>query len=134
MLKGLNWLAILVAGLFNWLFGWLWFGPLFGGIFRQIVPGAGQVGGFNLASFIGLGLSLLVATGLAFVLKRTGVQTLVGAIFATLIVCVAFNTTVYAAYMSAGERPSLQLFIAIFDLVSYVLTSVIIFLMDRRAR
>jgi hypothetical protein len=134
VLKGLNWLAILVAGVFNWLFGWLWFGPLFGGIFRQIVPGAGTVGGLNVVSFIGLGLSLLVATGLAFVLKRTGVHTLLGAIGATLVVCVAFNTTVYVAYMSAGERPSLQLFIAIFDLVSYVLTSAVIFLMDRRAR
>ena len=63
MLQGLNWLAIVVAGVFNWLFGWLWFGPLFGSLFRRIVPGAGTVGGLSLASFIGLGLSLLVATG-----------------------------------------------------------------------
>ena len=40
MLQGLNWLAIAVAGVFNWLFGWLWFGPLLGDVFRQIVPGA----------------------------------------------------------------------------------------------
>ena len=132
MLNGLNWLAIAVAGVFNWLFGWLWFGPLFGSIFRRIVPGAGTVGGLNLASFIGLGLSLLVATGLAFVLKRTGVTTVAGAIVTTIIVCIAFNTTVYVAYISAGERPHLQTFIAIFDLVSYVLTALIVFWMSRR--
>jgi hypothetical protein len=134
MISGLNWLAILVGGVFNWLFGWLWFGPLFGGVFRQIVPGAGQVGGLSLASFIGLGLSLLVAAGLAFVLARTGVRTLAGAALTTLVVCIAFNTTVYMAYMSANERPQLQAFIAIFDLVSYVLTGVIVQWLSQRRR
>jgi hypothetical protein len=134
MFTGLNWLAILVGGVFNWLFGWLWFGPLLGGVFRRIVPGAGSVGGLNLASFIGLGLSLLVAAGLAFVLKRTGVKTLAGAALTTLVVCVAFNTTVYVAYMSANERPQLQAFIAIYDLVSYVLTGVLVQWLSQRRR
>lgn len=131
MFRSLNWLAILVAGVFNWLFGWLWFGPLFGGIFRTIVPGAGPVGGLNLASFIGLGLSLLVATGLAFVLKRTGVQTIGGAILAALVVCIAFDSTVYLAYMSAGVQPQLQAFIAVYDLVSYVLTALVVHWISR---
>ena len=132
MFKGLDALAIVVAGVFNWLLGWLWFGPLFGAIFRRIVPGAGSVGGLSLASFIGLGLSLLVATGLAFVCKRTGVKTLLGVILTTLVVCVAFNTTVYTAYISAGEKPALQAFIAIFDLVSYVLTAVLWYVISER--
>jgi hypothetical protein len=41
---------------------------------------------------------------------------------------------VYVAYMSANERPQLQAFIAIYDLVSYVLTGVLVQWLSQRRR
>ncbi len=128
----IDWLAVVIGGVFNWLWGWLWFGPLFGSIFARIVPGADGVGGFNLQSLMGLGLSLVVATGLGFVLARSGVRSLAGAMGTGLLVCVAFNTTVYGGYLVANEKPALQVFIAIYDLVAFVLTAAVIYLIARR--
>lgn len=132
MFTRVNWIAVAAGGLFNWLFGGLWFGPLMGWWFQRIVPGAGSVIGFTLPALIGLGLSLVVATGLAIVMARVGTRTLAGAMGIAAVVCVCFNTTVYLAYMSAGERPDLQFFIAVYDLVSYVLTAMVIWLVSRR--
>ena len=131
MFKDVSWPAVAAGGVFNWLFGGLWFGPLMGWWFQQIVPGAGSVIGFSLAGMVGLGLSLVVATGLATVMARTGTRTIGGALAIALVVCIAFDSTVYAAYISAGERPQLQLFIAIYDLVSYTLTAVVVRLLTR---
>ncbi len=80
---------------------------------------------------VGLVLSLFVATGLATVMARFGTRTIGGAIVAAILVCFCFDSTVYLAYISAGEKPQLQLFIAIYDQVSYALTAVVIRLLTR---
>jgi hypothetical protein len=45
-----------------------------------------------------------------------------------------FNTTVYVAYISANERPQLPTFIAVYDLVSYALTGVLVQWLSQRRR
>ena len=134
MLKDVSWVAVACGGVFNWLFGGLWFGPLMGWWFQRIVPGAGSVIGFDLAALLGLALSLIVAAGLAIVVARTGARTLAAAIGITVVVCLCFNSTVYVAYMTANERPALQFFIAVYDLVSYALTTVVVWLVTRHLK
>lgn len=133
MFKGVSWLAVLVGGISNWLFGGLWFDSLMAWWFRKIVPDPGRILDFtNPATLIGLALSLFVATGLATVMARAGTRSVGGAIAIAVLVCFCFDSTVYLAYISAGEKPQLQLFIAIYDQVSYALTAVIIWLVTRR--
>jgi hypothetical protein len=132
MFKGVNWLAVVAGGIFNWLFGGLYFDYLMAWWFRRIIPNPGAILDFtNPATLIGLALSLCVATGLATVMARAGTRTIAGAMAIAVLVCFCFDSTVYLAYISAGEKPQLQLFIAVYDQVSYVLTAVVIRLLTR---
>ena len=76
-LLGLNWLAILCAGVAYWVLGFVWYSLLFGKIWaaeqtrhRGAPPSAGgPMGPKLLSTFVS---NLIAAAAMAYLLKRTG--------------------------------------------------------------
>ncbi len=74
---GLNWLAILCAGVAYWVLGYVWYSLLFGKIYmaehtrlRGGQPGpTGAMGPKLLSTFV---LNLLTAAAMAYLISRTG--------------------------------------------------------------
>lgn len=76
----INYLAVLVAGLANWLLGWVWYGLLFGNKWMQLMGwdqqkvDAVQQEGATRQMIISLIGALVTALILAMIYARAGVQ------------------------------------------------------------
>ena len=128
MFKGINWIGVIVADVVYFGLAFAWFGPVGGPLYRQLMPQGPSVG-FDATALIGFLIGLVIMTGLAWVLVRTGARTLGSAVLTALVVTIAFDTTVYAGFAMTGQPPRLMAFFAAFDLVAFAVGAVVLTLL-----
>ncbi len=93
---GMEYAAILVAGVASFLLGWLWYGPLFGQQWMRLAQLSARA---KKATFewwsmlLGLVTALVTAFGLAWLLKYTGTGSYEAATGLALLVWLAFYAT-----------------------------------------
>jgi len=133
MFKGINWVAVIAATVVVWVLGYICFGVVFANAYGQLAPASPAIG-MNANSFalvVPVFVSIVV---LAWVLVKTGSTSLESALATTFVVCIGFDTTVYAAnYLTGGAPLQLMAMLAVFDLVTYLIAAVILTLLKGKA-
>ena len=134
MFKGVNWIAVLAATVANIALAFTWYDVVFASTWHQLDPSAPASTHLDAKLVGGVITTLVLVTGMAWVFARSGVSSLGGALLTALVVCVAFDTTVYAGNVFfSGSRVDEMLFYAVFDLISFLTTGAILALMPPRA-
>ena len=83
MLKGVNWIAVIIAVVLIEGLGFLWYGPLFGSAWTAALGHAVDTSNANRANMLmGLGVvnSLIVVLGLSWLMRMAGAATLMAAL------------------------------------------------------
>ena len=133
MFKGINWLAVLAAAIVSVVLGYVWYDVAFARLWHELDPAAPAS---NVdASLIGGVITILVlCTGMAWVFARTGVKGLAAGLTTAFVVCVAFDSTVYAGNIFfAHASVKAALFYGVFDMISFLVIGAILALMPARA-
>jgi hypothetical protein len=129
---GLNWLAILCAGVAYWALGFVWYSLLFGKIWaaeqtrhRGAPPSAGGPMGPKLIStFVS---NLIAAAAMAYLFKRTGIADLNHALRLAAAVGIGFSGTVVTIISVWESKPTKIWFIdASFYFVGAILMAMIL--------
>jgi hypothetical protein len=131
---GVNYLAVFVAALVNFVVGWLWYGPLFGKMWKSLM-------GFTdesiknmkmkpmVAMFLGFVSSLIMACVLARLLIVYGAYDLTGAWSLAFLVWIGFLVTTSASgYLWEGKPLKLFVLNIAYQLVAVFLTAVVLVL------
>lgn len=108
---GLNWLAILCAGVAYWVLGFVWYSLLFGKIwaaeqtrYRGGLPSAGAPMGPKLIStFVS---NLIAAAAMAYLFKRTGIADVDHALRLAAAVGIGFAGTVVTIISVWESKPT----------------------------
>jgi hypothetical protein len=96
MLKGVNWIAVVVAVVLLQGLGMAWYGPLFGKAWLAALGHNPPGGETNLLMGLGVVNSLIVVLGLAWLNRRLGAATLGAAVTTAPAAWVAFAFTTQA--------------------------------------
>ena len=127
-----NWLAVLVAAIVNFVVGWLWFGPIFGKTWKNLMgitsesmgamkmtPTMAMVGGFIT--------SLIMAYVLAVVLSLAAVASVGSALGVAFWVWLGFVATVTSGmWLWEGKPFKLFALVALEHLVGMSLAAVVL--------
>lgn len=99
MLKGVNWIAVIVATVLLEVLGFLWYGPLFGEAWTAAManpPVADAAGAMNMKMGLGVVNTLIVVLGLDWLIRRLGATGLSAAIMVSLAAWFCFSFTTQA--------------------------------------
>jgi hypothetical protein len=123
MLKGVNWIAVIIAVVLLQVLGFLWFGPVFGKAWAAAMGKTGDMsGGSNMLMALGAVNTLICVTGLAWLLNKVGAGTLGAAITTSVAAWFFFSlTTSSLEYIYMGMSLQLLELNAGYLLVSFVL-------------
>jgi hypothetical protein len=127
MLKGLNWIAVLVAVVVLEALGFLWYGPLFGKVWMAAMGPAAASGDKTVALTLGVVNTVIVVIGLAWLLQRLGASALTAAVTGALAAWFFFDfTTMAIDYLYEGQSLTLVGINMGYQLVSYLAVGVIL--------
>lgn len=122
MLKGVNWVAVIVATVLLEILGYLWFGPLFGRAWMAAMGHDVTSANGNLLMAIGVVNTFVCVTGLAWLINRVGAASLGAAVMASVAAWFFFSlTTQSLEYLYMGMSLSLLQINASYQLVAFVL-------------
>ncbi len=122
MLKGVNWLGVLVGVILVQLLGFLWYGPLFGAMWHDLDPSAPVGDSMNLKMALGVLDSVVMVAGLGWLFSRLGVTALVDGVTTAVIVCLVFVITlVVYGWLYGAESLNLVLFNSAYEIIAFVL-------------
>jgi hypothetical protein len=123
MLKGVNWIAVIIAVVLLQVLGFLWFGPVFGKAWAAAMGKTGDMaGGSNMLMALGAVNTLICVIGLAWLLGKLGAGTLGAAITTSVAAWFFFSlTTSSLEYIYMGMSLQLLELNAGYLLVSFVL-------------
>ena len=99
MLKGVNWIAVIVATVLLEVLGFLWYGPLFGAAWTAAManpPIADAAGAMNMKMGLGVANTLIVVLGLDWLVRRLGAASLSAAVMVSLAAWFFFSFTTQA--------------------------------------
>ncbi len=134
MFKGINWLAVILAALANVVIGFVWFNVLFTQQWHALDPSAPAVTGFDPKLLGGVVTAFIIFTGMAWVFARTGVASLGSALLTALVLCIAFDSTVYAGFVFfAGASGKTMAFYGAFDVIGFLVGGAILGLLRPKA-
>lgn len=133
MFKGINWLAVLLATVVSMALGFVWYDVLFAKVWHELNPGA-PASNADPGLIGGVVTILVLSTGMAWVFARTGVRGLGDGLMTAFVVCLAFDTTVYAGnvFLSHASLKG-ELFYAVFDMISFLVIGAVLSLMPARS-
>jgi hypothetical protein len=123
MLKGVNWIAVIIAVVLLQVLGFLWFGPVFGKAWAAAMGKTGDMsGGSNMLMALGAVNTLICVVGLAWLLGKVGAATLGAAITTSVTAWFFFSfTTSSLEYIYMGMSLQLLELNAGYLLVAFVL-------------
>ena len=99
MLKGVNWIAVIVATVLLEVLGFLWYGPLFGEAWTAAManpPVTDAAGAMNMKMGLGVVNTLIVVLGLDWLVRRLGAASLTAAVMVSLAAWFFFSFTTQA--------------------------------------
>ena len=127
MLKGVNWIAVIVAIVLLEVLGYLWYGPLFGEAWTAALGHEPDMSNANTLMAIGVVNTLVVVIGLAWLTGRLGATTLVHSVMVSLAAWFFFDFTTQALeYLYMGMSQQLVCINMGYQLVSYVVTGAVL--------
>lgn len=123
MLKGINWIAVIVAVVLIQVLGFLWFGPVFGKTWAEAMGKTGDMsGGSNMLMALGAVNTLICVIGLSWLLGKVGATTLGAAVMTALTAWLFFSfTTQSLEYLYMGMSLQALELNAGYQLVAFVL-------------
>ena len=122
MLKGVNWVAVIVATVLLEVLGFLWYGPLFGKAWMAALGHDISTANASVLMAIGVVNTFVCVTGLAWLINRLGAATLSAAVMASVAAWFFFSlTTQSLEYLYMGMTLRLLEINASFQLVSFVI-------------
>ena len=134
MLKGINWIAVLVAVVLLEALGFLWYGPLFGERWTAALGKEPDMSNFAVNMSLGVVNTIIIVLGLSWLLRRLGATSLQTAVLGALTAWFFFNfTTMAIEYIYVGHSAEFVLINMGFQLVSYVLAGAVLGLMKPKA-
>ena len=121
MLKGVNWIAVIIAVVLLEGLGFLWYGPLFGKAWMAALGHDVSSANGNMLMAIGVVNTLVCVLGLSWLIRSTGAATLGAAVAASVAAWFFFSlTTQSLEYLYMGMTLRLLEINASFQLVSFV--------------
>ena len=123
MLKGVNWVAVIVATVLLQVLGYIWFGPLFGKAWLAAMGHAEQAqADQNMLMAIGVLNTLVCVLGLSWLLNRLGAASLNAALTTSVAAWFFFSLTTQALeYLYMGMTLQLLVLNAGYLLVAFAL-------------
>jgi hypothetical protein len=122
MLKGVNWIAVIIAVVLFEGLGMLWYGPLFGKAWLAAMGHTPDMSNQNMLMAIGVVNTLVCVTGLAWLINKVGAATLSAAIMTSVAAWFFFSlTTQSLEYLYMGMSLQLLEINAGYLLVSFVI-------------
>jgi hypothetical protein len=128
MLKGVNWIAVIIAVVVLEALGFAWYGPLFGKAWIAAMGHTPEMSGNqNMLMAIGVVNTLVCVTGLAWLINRVGAASLTAALTTSVAAWFFFSlTTQSTEYLYMGMSLQLLELNAAFQLVSFVLAGAVL--------
>ncbi|HEX3699870.1 MAG TPA: DUF1761 domain-containing protein [Phenylobacterium sp.] len=121
MLKGVNWIAVIIAVVLLEGLGFLWYGPLFGKAWMAALGHDVSSANANVLMAIGVVNTLVLVVGLSWLIRSTGAATLGAAVAASVAAWFFFSlTTQSLEYIYMGMSLRLLELNASFQLVAFV--------------
>ena len=127
MLKGVNWVAVIVATIVLEVVGYVWYAVVFAAAWTAAGGGA-QKNGLSQGAAYGLGVvnTLVITIGLAWLLARLGQRGLMASVGGALAAWLFFDfTTMSLDFLYQGQSMALVQINMGEQLVSYLLAGVI---------
>ena len=122
MLKGVNWVAVIIATVLLEVLGFLWYGPLFGKAWLAALGHDVVSANANTLMAIGVVNTFVCVTGLAWLINRVGAATLGAAVMTAVAAWFFFSlTTQSLEYLYMGMTLRLLELNASFQLVSFAI-------------
>jgi hypothetical protein len=122
MMKGVNWIAVIVAIILVQVLGFLWYGPLFGSTWHALDPGAPSGNAMDAKMAGGIAASAVMVIGIAWLFARLGVAGLMDGLRTALVLWIVFPAMGMAMmYCYEGRSLNLVAFNAAYDLVCFLL-------------
>lgn len=124
MLKGVNWIAVIVAVVLLEALGMVWYGPLFGQAWAAAMGHAPDMSDAALKMGLGVVNTLVVVAGLSWLLGRLGAASLGAAVMAAVAAWFFFDFTTQALeHLYMGMSRTLVLINMGYQLASYVVAA-----------
>ncbi len=134
MLKGVNWIAVLVAVVLLEALGFLWYGPLFGARWVTALGKTPDMSNTGLLMSLGVVNTVIIVLGLSWLLRRLGAGSLQAAIMGALAAWFFFDfTTMAIDYLYVGHTAELVLINMGYQLVSYLAAGAVLGLIRTKA-
>lgn len=134
MLKGVNWIAVLVAVVLLEALGYLWYGPLFGERWMAALGKEPDMSNMAVSMSLGVVNTIIIVLGLSWLLRRLGATSLQAALMAALTAWFFFNfTTMAIEYIYVGHSAEFVLINMGYQLVSYLVAGAVIGLIKPKA-
>jgi hypothetical protein len=122
MLKGINWLGVVVAVVLMEALGFAWYGPLFGKIWMAALGHTPDMSNQAVMMSLGVVDAVIVVVGLAWLLGRLGAGSLTAALSGALAAWFFFDfTTMAVDYLYQGQSATLVGVNMGFQLASYLI-------------
>lgn len=129
MLKGINWIGVLVAALVSYGLGMVWYSILFGAQWMALSGlTEADIAATGSANYLyGALQTLLVSFGLGWLIARTGMTTLRAGATAALWACLFFALATYSLrYIYGNDNPGLIGIDTPYMVLQYVLSGAVI--------
>jgi hypothetical protein len=124
MLKGVNWIAVIIAVVLFEGLGMLWYGPLFGKAWLAAMGHTPDTANQNTMMAIGVVNTLICVLGLSWLINKVGAATLTAALTTAVTAWFVFSfTTQTAEYLYMGMSLQVLEINAGYLLVAFVVTA-----------
>jgi len=134
MLKGINWIAVVVAFVLLEALGFLWYGPLFGAIWTAELGTPPDPKSDQFALGVGAVFTIISILGLSWLLRRLGATSLRASVTAAFAAWFFFSyTTMTVDYLYVGQTAT---FVAInmgYQLLAYLIAGAVLGLIKPKA-
>ena len=134
MLKGVNWIAVVIAFVLLEALGFLWYGPLFGATWMAEMGTPQDPKSPQVALGLGAVITVVIILGLSWLMRHLGAASLQACVLIALAAWFFFNfTTMAIDYLYVGHT---GVFVAInmgYQLVSYLIAGAVLGLMPAKA-
>ena len=134
MLKGVNWIAVLVAVVLLEALGYLWYGPLFGARWMALLGKEPDMSNVAVTMSLGVVNTIIIVLGLSWLLRRLGASSLNAALTGAFAAWFFFDfTTMAIDYLYIQLNAELVLINMGYQLVAYLVAGAVIGLIKPKA-
>jgi len=135
MMKGVNWIAVLVAVVLLEVLGYVWYTVLFAERWVAALGYTPDASKQNMMMGLGVVTTAISVVGLAWLIRRLGATSLPQAAGVALAAWFFFNfTTMAIEYLYLGHKPELVVINMAYQIVAYVLAGVVLAVVKPRVK